>query len=1408
MGSIIPQAITGDQYARDVGVKIRRWRVYDPDYALEQDPEIYAKIRRDPIVAHAIQYRKHLVAGRDWFIESPSDHAKDRLAAQILEGLIRGISSFATARFNLSDAILKGATWARIHGEFRPLLLGDGKCRKWYVVSRLRDVDKQRFRLVSIPAAEGGGWRWEIHQSLLNSWGTIDRGHFVRHTYDDSESSLSHGRGLAEALYYWWWMKATVVQRGLDYLDRWSGGFVTAAIDAAAMGTPDSQDSDDRRQKWVDAIERMRAQHILVYDRRDEFRVVDPPTGGWAAAREALVYYDNGITRLILGSVLPTGGGGEVGSFARASVEENSTEALVQYDRVLLEETIQRDIVTLLWRANSAHIAALGLAGRPPGHFRIRQEKRDDPQLRAQGLLLALQAGLAIRRDEAYAQLGWTPPALGDETIEIATPPGGTSATGPGLGPGTTPGNLPPGAPGMPNEPPDAFAGTLNDTHEPMGALSQPLPDSTPAGPVVEFDPNARGMTSAASTVFDTDDDDTYRITAAANLEHPSGADILGGKIAPFAPMNHEFLGEQSTKRGMPIHPEARKLHQAIAEHLGRTSMGIDDIAHLHRHLALEEARREKNPAFLPEWSKDHSRFVKDVATEGISTATLHGASIATGMHEARDAARASRVSSPVHGYERPDHYFPTLYGTTQHFLHKNNISNEMVYLPVHGAAGKHLVQSLRGGEPSVALKVPTALNAFSNKSDLVWGQKQVPPDAVIQIHVPRERILASSRVDSSHSPVGGSARTIFLVPERQMAISPGMVLVRKGLGPASPMGAGARTMTLEDDGGARTLLPGTTAWAEGDAPTPTPAGPAPSSGPFPRAAGTHPALRRPPLDSRGIFTKKLGSEGTGHLLDARDGLAGQEHIWEHHDYARGIVRSHPHTASYRDLGVSEIFEHREHPERAQLHLFGTTFQEHARVVEAAAKESLGATHAPHPSIGLSGRAVLGTHSSDDSARLRAPHAGGTLSHPEDHLQRLYAATQALIERRPATDDPDHVFGYKVIPPAVAGRIRDALSRQPSASVKAGSGTTYHLEPGAAHAQAGTLAGSLLIRHRVPIRNVIFDSRFAGPSLSPGPAHVVAMSPNEMLHISREHVIDLAHTPSAHADVRTVEGPIATSYARNPEFEEKHPRGPGGHFIPKDLDGVPGSASFLDESGGRNDRRAESARRVATAVSQLRAWESVHGPAKDVADVAHHPNGPFTAFGRNLFRFGAARRELRGLGGVFGALGRFMVGTETPKDRSDANARGFENASEFAIAHYATTQHLLASQTSVPATVYRAVTGAAAGRIAHRLSRGDAFIDLRTDSLMVFSTRHQDGPVELRIPVSKSRLFAVGSLERDLPDRHEIDLLIPEETLRVEAEFVHVAPGIPDVDDAPGPIDVSAVGEKTSDSPPTPPVAA
>lgn len=408
-------------YPVELGVHLRRQWIYDPDYALWQDQYVYEKLERDPVIQAAVRQRCHMVAGSRYRVMPASDDAADVALAGVMEALLARVENFAEARFELSRAFLTGTQWQRMVGETERLAVA-GAPGRWWVVRALRDVDKQRFRLARSIGGAAGEFEWEIYASADSRWVPVNRAWYIKHTFNDVENRLRFGKGLAEALYYNLWAKQVVIEKGLDFLDRWAEGIVTVGIEGqrdAAVGDTNATHATD----WVNAWRKMRSQHVLVHDKSDEVRVENAPAGGWSAAQEALRYFDESNTRLILGSLRPTGAQGETGSFAQASVEQDSTAALVRFDRHLLGEvTLTRDLLGMLQRANRINLMDRGLWRAQLPRIVLDDERPEAPDARRAALQSALSMGLAVRRDEAYEALGFTQPQPTDAVVTGAQP--------------------------------------------------------------------------------------------------------------------------------------------------------------------------------------------------------------------------------------------------------------------------------------------------------------------------------------------------------------------------------------------------------------------------------------------------------------------------------------------------------------------------------------------------------------------------------------------------------------------------------------------------------------------------------------------------------------------------------------------------------------------------------------------------------------------------------------------------------------------------------------------------------------------------------------------------------------------------------------------------------------------------
>lgn len=410
------------------------WRngvqLHDPSLWLFRDPEVEEKMLRDVDIAHAVGYRRHLIAGKDWTV-IPREESSPRAALSVHVGntLLKEIENFTQARLNLARAFFSGARFARIHGEARILTLGDGKKRTWWVPTRLEDIDKRMYRIV--PNNEDGDltayWeRWNVGEAAYEIETKRDALNTIKHVYQDDEASLGHGSALREALGWTWYSKDHIFQESLAAVEKFAQGVLTAKIDGARDATTGLPNATVIAE-WVATLEDLRARHVLVFDKSDDVSIINGGGEGWQLMETMRAELRNAVFTLVMGATLPTGAS-DGGSYALAEVQENSTEALIQFDRETLQETLSKSLLGCVWFRNHANLVELGIADEKP-LFSITQEKRQDPQERATVASTLSAMGIDLSLAEVLEQTGFSMPEDGEEIVK-----GGSAVPANGFG--------------------------------------------------------------------------------------------------------------------------------------------------------------------------------------------------------------------------------------------------------------------------------------------------------------------------------------------------------------------------------------------------------------------------------------------------------------------------------------------------------------------------------------------------------------------------------------------------------------------------------------------------------------------------------------------------------------------------------------------------------------------------------------------------------------------------------------------------------------------------------------------------------------------------------------------------------------------------------------------------------------
>jgi len=428
-----------DWYTWDLRGAYAGIRIWDNDFAIARDPWIYEKMERDPLIRQCLWDRISTVGGKAWSVVPAQDpNENDKLAARVMSQCVAELDQyggFHAARINLARFLWYGATFGAIYGKRKPRAFGDTTARNWWVPTEIRDISKRRVRI------------WRRHGRIIRTLERIlkpdgeigytsdpfpdDR--VIAAVYDDQESQLGFGRGIADACYWPFMIRWKMREEGYQAARVWAQGIIHGKIDAAGVGDT-TQDSEKVRDDFANAIRDMKSRGVIVTGLTDELESFDALGSGAQHLLEWDQRYADDLRMLITGAKLPTGGGGDTGSLARASEEAETSEGQYQTDSALLDDAITEGLITPVWRANAENLAELGLQDARMPRFRSESERKESYESKVARLKAAQDAGLVVTKSEAYEVTGFTEPTEDDIAAgNVLEPPAPTDSVGGGM---------------------------------------------------------------------------------------------------------------------------------------------------------------------------------------------------------------------------------------------------------------------------------------------------------------------------------------------------------------------------------------------------------------------------------------------------------------------------------------------------------------------------------------------------------------------------------------------------------------------------------------------------------------------------------------------------------------------------------------------------------------------------------------------------------------------------------------------------------------------------------------------------------------------------------------------------------------------------------------------------------------
>ncbi len=399
--------------------------LYSSDESLLDSPVNARAMRRDAVLMGALRSRQRPTSQLSWHIEPEDDTDPAEIeSAAITTKIIECIPYFQKLKMYLLESIWFGKYGAQLLYEWSDKII-PGK--KVLAVRGHRPVngDKLRFKWDDTPGIlVYGGYpgTWEA-----TDWGMAhfltpaEREQFIIHKYEPDDTDWQEPRmagaiegvGVRGRLYWFWWLKQQVFALLMNYLERFSNGLTIFYYQA---GNPQAE-----AEARV-AAQQQFSQTALLYPRwnseNPDANKVERLEVGTAspALLQGLVtdYFDMVMVRFIRGESPYIGpNGGARGGGDMASLVSEGLDEVVKYDAIDLQETIQTDLVNVLYKYNCPGVR--------PGKFSFEVDAPNSKELMEYGQML-YEWGVGLDEDQAYKISQWQKPKPGSGIISQMGP--------------------------------------------------------------------------------------------------------------------------------------------------------------------------------------------------------------------------------------------------------------------------------------------------------------------------------------------------------------------------------------------------------------------------------------------------------------------------------------------------------------------------------------------------------------------------------------------------------------------------------------------------------------------------------------------------------------------------------------------------------------------------------------------------------------------------------------------------------------------------------------------------------------------------------------------------------------------------------------------------------------------------
>ena len=426
--------------------------MFDPDVSLKYDSEAYDKMRRYPVIVSKTEEALSKLAGVNWYFFSESDTGN--ATVPYLTALLRRCEDFNQCRSWLARSYVEGRSWLQVRWKLVHLSIGKDITRPWWIPYKLIPVHKSQFLLRHSNyfdeklGIDNIKYWWDRMNPVNMRPFIIDQDEYLTSVKDAAHLNWSYGWGKYDCCFPVHQMAVNTWQKLCDAIESVLFPGVAFAYDPKSIlagdysgtgDTPETPAGDKYLSMQRDAIKNMRNFGFFAFPGAEHVTMLDRDGGGMAKVLELLRYFEQKMTEIIGISINPGGGmesPGAPGSMASSRVgSQIRDETLQSLCNALVEEPIQSQIVTKLWKYNYRNFQALGLDWSDSAVFKVGTEQAVDQQKKSEGFALALQYKVEISKKDFRKHYDLETPTDADDVLVAQEQQPGMQPGMPGMQP-------------------------------------------------------------------------------------------------------------------------------------------------------------------------------------------------------------------------------------------------------------------------------------------------------------------------------------------------------------------------------------------------------------------------------------------------------------------------------------------------------------------------------------------------------------------------------------------------------------------------------------------------------------------------------------------------------------------------------------------------------------------------------------------------------------------------------------------------------------------------------------------------------------------------------------------------------------------------------------------------------------